>query len=565
MLLIPQGAYLLGSTWEIDIDTTAPHNYEITGYGAVIKTLPAVTGWAFRVFGSYNNFGLKIEGVQFDQRGNANVNGCILAQNTAHLRIVKCSCEQDITKAGWAAIQLENLTPGDGDTGCFWTTVDEFTTRPRAGADQVVGQTGTTTSFTSGSTLMTVADTTVTIQTGMVVNDFNPPFAGGENLLTSGTIITEQVSGTPGGAGVYRISTAAAGTTTTDSVRFVRYSRYGIRMRGSQNATRIINCSFVGVEDAVRFDVDGAGNPVHPNGVRVERNDFEGVVNCIKVNTDSPAIIMPTGLVASHNRVESSYSYFNIGSANTVTPNAATFTGSIPAGSSIRTVTGITGTIAAGSVVTGAGVLTPAIVQPYGTGGTSGTGGNGTYALTLTHAAEVPATTMTVSGVRPLPDHSTPPVLGPDYAVVGSADAYIVNPNAQIVYAAQSTYYADSFSQAGGPSDYSIIAEGSGNNLILRNLSWGSSWDNAHLVMGQQHYWTDASGNLRTKAGTPTYDTDGTIVGTQGVPSSQPPMDNLFVNPWSSSDRARRHRPAPTTRPGRPRRFSPSAPASATA
>jgi hypothetical protein len=539
VILIPQGTYLLSSTWQIDIDTSAPHNYEITGYGATIITTPSVTGWAFRVFGSYNNFGLKIEGVAFDQRNNSSVNGCIQALGTANLRIVKCSVELGLNKAGWAAVQLEDLTPGNPDTGCFWTLIDGLTTRARTGIDVFVAQTTATTTLTNGSNLMTVAAVTGTIAVGQVAFDLAGAPAGGQNLLPVGTVVTAQVSGTPGGAGVYRLSSNALGSTTTDTVAFAKYADFGVRMAGAQNATKIINCSFATVVDAVRLDPGSStpapgwpsGDQAHPNGLRVERNDFEGVVNSIKVNTDAPAIIMPVGLIAKSNRVESSYSYFNIGSNAPFAPDAATFTGSIPAGSSILTVTGITGTIPAGSVVTGSGVLTPAVVQPYGTAGTTGTGGNGTYALSLTHAAAVSGP-MVVSGVRYLPDHSTPPSLGPDYTVTGSSDNYIINPNAQIVYAAQSTYYADSFSQAGGPSDYTIITENTGNNLILRNISWQSAWNVAHLVMGQQHYWTDTSGNLRTKAGAPGYDTDGTIVGTQGVPSSQPPMDNLFVNPW---------------------------------
>jgi hypothetical protein len=539
-ILIPEGTYLLNSQWALDIDTTAPHNYEINGYGAIIKTGAAVTSWAIRVYGSYNNHGLKIEGLQFDQRNNVNVNGCILAQGTSNLRIVKCSAELALNKSGWAAVQLQDLTPGNGDTGCFWTLIDGLTTRARTGVDLFVAQTTATTTLTSGSNLMTVAAVTGTIVVGYTVFDLAGAPVGGQTLLPVGTVVTAQVSGTPGGAGVYRLSSNSLGSTTTDTVAFAKYADFGVRMSGSQNATKIINCSFASVVDAIRID-PGSSTPApgwpsgdvgHANGLRVERNDFEGVTNAIKVNTDAPAVIMPVGLMAKSNRVEATYSYFNIGSNTPFIADAATFTGSIAAGTNILTVTGCTGTIAAGSVVRGAGVLTPAIVQAYGTGGTTGTGGNGTYALALTHADAISATPMTISGVRRLPDHSTPPNLGPDYAVTGSSDNYIINPNAQIVYAAQSTYYADSFSQAGGPSEYTIITENSGNNLILRNLSWQSTWDTAHLVMGQQHYWTDQSGNLRTKSGTPKYDTDGTIVGLQGIPTSAPLMNNLFVNPW---------------------------------
>ena len=510
-IYVPPGTYLLNAQWLCDIDTNAPHNYEITGYGATLKAGSAVTGWAIKVLDGFNNFGLKIEGLGFDHRNNTTVNGCIQGMGTRNLRIVKCSVEASLTKAGWAAVQLQNATSGVADTGCQWTTIDGFTTRARQGANTFVAQTTATTTLTSGSTSMTVAAVTGTIQIGQTVFDIAGIPVGGQNLLPLGTIVVAQVSGTTGGAGVYTLSNTALGSSTTDTVAFAQYNSYGVRMIGSQNATKIINCSFATVIDAVRLDVDGAGNPAFPNAVRIERNDFEGVTNAIKINCVSPATIMPSGLICNSNRVESVYSYLNIGGNDTITADAASFTGSITAGTKILTVTGCTGTIAAGSTIRGAGVNNPSVIQPYGTSGTTGVGGNGTYEVSLTAPVTLTSVAMTVSGVPTILNHSNPPVLGPDYAVVEStSDRYVINPNYQIVYGMQSTYYAASLSKAGGPNNYTIIAEGTGNNVIISNLSNLSAWNSAHLVLGQYHYWTDASGVLRSKLGAPSSDTDGT-------------------------------------------------------
>lgn len=536
-LIIPQGTYLLTSSWTVDIDTTAPHNYEIIGYGATLKASPAVTGFAVVITNGYNiNFGLKVEGLAFDHRGNSTVNGCFQGKATQQLRLVKCSAEMSGTKAGWAFAQLENKTAGNDETSCLLSLFDQCAIRPRQGQDQIVGQTTATTTLVAGSNLMTVASTTVNIAPGLVISDYSGFGLGGQDKIVFGTVIIGQVSGTPGGAGVYTISNAAAGNSTTDVVNFLQYASYGIRTIGQQNGTKILNCGFTGVSDAVRLDVDTlAAIPVHANGVRVERNDFEGVTNAIKVNTDAPATSMPTGLVCSHNRVESGYSYFNIGSNTPFPANAASFTGNITANTNILTASAVTGTIAAGATVVGAGLLNPSVVLPYGTSGTTGVGGAGTYALSIAQPVTLSSVAMTISGVRTVPNQSNPPVLGPDYCTTGSSSNYLLNPNYQYVFGSQSTYYGSNYSQVGGPSDYTIIVDGNQGgtpNLVVKNFSDQSGWNVAHLVLGNQHYWTDGNGYLRTKNGQPGWDTDGTIVASQANPTSFPTMVNLFNNPW---------------------------------
>ena len=134
-ILVPPGNYLLNQTWLLDIDQALPHNFEIRGYGATLFAGAAVTGYAIQVKMGFNNFGVKISGLAFNHRANGTVNGCIQGLGSSNLRIEKCSMEAHNTKATYAAIDLGPSTVGDGNTNAFYTTIDQFTTRQRMGAD----------------------------------------------------------------------------------------------------------------------------------------------------------------------------------------------------------------------------------------------------------------------------------------------------------------------------------------------------------------------------------------------------------------------------------------------
>jgi hypothetical protein len=71
-----------------------------------------------------------------------------------------------------------------------------------------------------------------------------------------------------------------------------------------------------------------------------------------------------------------------------------TFTGSIS--STTLTVSGISGTLVAGMVVSGTGVTAGTTISAFGTNGTTGTGGNGTYALS--NSMTVSSEAMTARG-----------------------------------------------------------------------------------------------------------------------------------------------------------------------
>jgi len=235
ILFIPPGNYLLSAQWVLDVDQTLPHNYLISGYGATLFATAAVTDFAVLVYSSYNNFGIQIEGLQFNHRNNTTVAGCIQTKQANHTRIVKCSMEAHNTKAGYAGIEIGPMVAGTPDTNSFWTIIDGFTTRQRSGSDG------------------------------------------------------------------------------TDAA-------IGIRLKGTANATKIMNCAFTSVVDAIKFDTDGvsAGNA---NGVSVLHNDFEGVTNCITINTAAPATHVVFGLRVAFNRVEAATTFINFTGAAALDPS----------------------------------------------------------------------------------------------------------------------------------------------------------------------------------------------------------------------------------------------------
>lgn len=216
---IPPGTYLLSDTWECEIDLTGPHNYYIYGTGATLISGTGVTEWTMALVGGYNNFGITVEGLAFDQRNHATVKGAIQCRGTANAKIVRCTIELEAnTGASYAAIQLSEKIPNDSNSNCFWTLIDGCTTRLRTGP--------------------------------------------------------------------------------------ATYSRAGIELVGQANATKIVNCSFGGVVNAIVLTSQATtGDSV--NGVRILDNDFEGVTNCITLYTTNSSAFTPTGCFVAFNRVES--------------------------------------------------------------------------------------------------------------------------------------------------------------------------------------------------------------------------------------------------------------------
>jgi hypothetical protein len=242
IVVVPPGSYYLGTQWLIDVDLTAPHNYLILGYGAELLAAPAVTGHAIKVYKSFNNFGVTIEGLHFNHRNNTTVGGCIQAVNTTHLRVLNCSVEHHNTKAGYSGIELGPLTAGNGSTNSFWSTIDGFHTRQRAGGDG------------------TDAD-------------------------------------------------------------------IGINLRGQANATTIKNCQLSNVKTGIKIQEDGVVAGGIANGVLVNDNWFEGIVNgaaaAIAMVMTPTTGTVPLGCRIVNNRVESVTTFISIttGGAAAIEPS----------------------------------------------------------------------------------------------------------------------------------------------------------------------------------------------------------------------------------------------------
>ena len=133
--IIPPGNYLLNTQWVCDVDLTLPHNYRISGYGATLFAGAAVTSHAMRIYKGYNNFGVTVEGLQFNHRNNTTVGGAIQTQGAVNLRLVKVCVEVHNSKAGYAVVELGPSTIGDKNTNTFYTLIDGLTVRQRSGGE----------------------------------------------------------------------------------------------------------------------------------------------------------------------------------------------------------------------------------------------------------------------------------------------------------------------------------------------------------------------------------------------------------------------------------------------
>ena len=129
---------------------------------------------------------------------------------------------------------------------------------------------------------------------------------------------------------------------------------------------------------------------------------------------------------------------------------------------------------------------------------------------------ESTTTFLNVTGAA-VTDSGYPPVVRDNYCTVGSVTNYLVNPNSQYFFTSESSYFGvGPRNFVGATSDYTIITEGSGHNLVVSNLSGGSTWDAGHLKFGAYHLWVDAATSLpfmKLNGVAPTSAQDGSMCG----------------------------------------------------
>ncbi|MFH0919111.1 MAG: hypothetical protein V1913_02010 [Fibrobacterota bacterium] len=96
--------------------------------------------------------------------------------------------------------------------------------------------------------------------------------------------------------------------------------------------------------------------------------------------------------------------------------------------------------------------------------------------------------------------------------VGGSA---IINwPSSDHIYFGE-TSYTGNFLVRGAKVGINTTSPGEKLEVSGNIKATGGGYNNGHLVLGGYHLYVDGTGDLRIKNGAPTYDGDGTVVGTQ--------------------------------------------------
>lgn len=138
-ITIPPGSYYLNGTWVLTADITfvgsRGKNYKISGYGATLFAGPSVTGPAVQLAGSFQYYGITVEGLTFNHRNNTTVGGCIDMVALSNCHILNCGVFGHNTPAGYKAIRVRASNPANANTNAFWTIIEGFHTRQLAGGD----------------------------------------------------------------------------------------------------------------------------------------------------------------------------------------------------------------------------------------------------------------------------------------------------------------------------------------------------------------------------------------------------------------------------------------------
>lgn len=141
-VLFPKGRYLFTSQVTINrtyapfgSDFVGERNMRLSGYGAEIRTSGAIS--AFDVRGGWSpNQNCRIEGFTIYHRGNTQAVAGIRMIGAQSVTCLDISVAvSNSLPAGYAAFSLENATPSDPGTGCYWCVIDRCSIRPWSGAE----------------------------------------------------------------------------------------------------------------------------------------------------------------------------------------------------------------------------------------------------------------------------------------------------------------------------------------------------------------------------------------------------------------------------------------------
>jgi hypothetical protein len=133
-IFIPPGNYYKNAQWLID--TSGAYPITVLSEGAEFYDGPSVTGYSIKCTGSSGSYrGPRVLGLRFNHRNNTTVGGCIEFNGASHGVIDGINVLMHNTKAGYALIALTTLTPGNDNTCCFWTRIDNVICRQLSGGD----------------------------------------------------------------------------------------------------------------------------------------------------------------------------------------------------------------------------------------------------------------------------------------------------------------------------------------------------------------------------------------------------------------------------------------------
>jgi hypothetical protein len=244
VLVFPPGRYLMTSQVTINRTYAASgsnfvgeRNLLISGYGAELRTSGAI--YALKVVGGWiPNHNCIIEGFTIYHRGNTQALGGIQMVGAGLVTCYDISVAVSSSlPAGYAAFRLENATPSDPNTGCFWNVIENCTVRPWAGAE-------------GNATYGVYA-------------------IGAANALTLR-------GNTFSGATTHVYLGAHAGQTY------------------SPNATNIDGNFFEGPTAATAINLVGAAATYHVTGTRITNNRFEALTTAVTLTGTGTTVQLPT-------------------------------------------------------------------------------------------------------------------------------------------------------------------------------------------------------------------------------------------------------------------------------
>ena len=133
-ITIPPGTYLLGAQWALSAPGTGGA-VRVDGYGAELTTSGAISGLEVNTSSGDPNGSVSVYGVKINHRGNSTATYGFNCDETWKTRFYDCSVEAHGVSATYAGIRVGNSDATDGNTGSFWTAIENFWIRKRSGSD----------------------------------------------------------------------------------------------------------------------------------------------------------------------------------------------------------------------------------------------------------------------------------------------------------------------------------------------------------------------------------------------------------------------------------------------